>query len=61
MVSEIGGCDETVSQNLLGLTDGSVKHAILLAGGVPTFMQADELLKRHSGNLRTALATVAEA
>lgn len=61
MVSEIGGCDEAVSQNLLGLTDGSVKHAILLAGGVPTFIQADELLKRHSGNLRTALATVAEA
>ena len=61
MVSEIGGCDEAVSQNLLGLTDGSVKHAILLAGGVPTFIQADELLKQHSGNLRTALATVAEA
>ncbi len=61
IVSEIGGCDETVSRSLLGLTDGSVKHAILLAGGVPTFMQADELLKRHSGNLRTALAKVAEA
>lgn len=59
MVSDIAGCDEMQSQKLLGLTDGSVKHAILLAKGASTIAIADRLLEEASGNLRQALAMAA--
>lgn len=61
MVSDIAGCDEMQSQRLLGLTDGSVKHAILLAKGASTIAVADHLLEQTSGNLRRAMAMVAGA
>lgn len=59
MVSDIAGCDEMQSQRLLGLTDGSVKHAILLAKGASTIATADRLLEQASGNLRRALTMAA--
>ncbi|MGJ8572000.1 MAG: N-acetylmuramic acid 6-phosphate etherase [Hoeflea sp.] len=58
IVSEIGGCDDAASRRLLGSTGGSVKHAILLAGGIPSIAHADELLEKYSGNLRRALAEI---
>ena len=60
IVSEIGGCDEAASLRFLGSTGGSVKHAILLAGGISSVAHADELLEKCSGNLRRALAEIAE-
>ncbi|MBO6899964.1 MAG: N-acetylmuramic acid 6-phosphate etherase [Rhizobiaceae bacterium] len=58
IVSDIGGCDEVTSQRLLARTQGSVKHAILLAAGVSDARSADDLLRRHQGKLRNALAAV---
>lgn len=57
MVCELGGCDEATSGRLLDQAGGSVKHAVLLASGVPNLERAGELLAHNSGNLRQALAS----
>ncbi|MEZ5812768.1 MAG: N-acetylmuramic acid 6-phosphate etherase [Rhizobiaceae bacterium] len=59
IVSELGGCDEDTSGRMLEQSGGSVKHAILLAIGVPDMDRAGELLAHNQGNLRRALASLA--
>lgn len=58
IVAAIGGCDEVTSQQLLSRSQGSVKHAILMAAGVSDARSADDLLRQHQGKLRKALASV---
>lgn len=61
IVTDIAGCEEAVSRELLSRSEGSVKHAILLAAGIPDLRSADEMLSRHRGNLRNALSAVKRA
>ena len=59
IVTAVGGCDDAESRQLLSRSNGSVKHAILMAAGASDFRSADELLHQHQGKLRSALASVA--
>lgn len=58
MVMAISGVDETEAELALKAAHGAVKLAVLLARGVADAHAAEALLKRHSGKLRPALATL---
>jgi N-acetylmuramic acid 6-phosphate etherase len=55
MVSSIVDCPETDAARYLDRTDGNVKMAVLLALGLK-LDEAAELLERHGGHLRPAIA-----
>jgi N-acetylmuramic acid 6-phosphate etherase len=56
-VAELAGASEEDATELLARAQGSIKRALLLAGGL-TPEAADILLARHGGNLRAALASL---
>ena len=55
MVSNIAGCAVSDAARHVEMADGDVKTAVLLAFGMD-IGQASELLARHGGNLRAAIA-----
>jgi N-acetylmuramic acid 6-phosphate etherase len=55
LVAAIAGCDEGAAVEALGLTDGEVKPAILVAHGASR-VEAADLLKASGGHLAPALA-----
>jgi N-acetylmuramic acid 6-phosphate etherase len=54
MVSKIVGCTESNAANYLEQSGGDVKTAVLLGLGLNRD-EAEQLLQRHSGNLRSAI------
>ncbi|MDP1732119.1 MAG: N-acetylmuramic acid 6-phosphate etherase [Devosia sp.] len=58
IVMRITGADEAKARDALNQSDGAVKPAILIAAGVRTLAEAENLLGQTKGNLRTALATI---
>jgi N-acetylmuramic acid 6-phosphate etherase len=54
IVSEIVGCSVGDATRYLDLADGDVKTAVLVGLGV-SCAEAEQLLQRHGGNLRTAI------
>jgi N-acetylmuramic acid 6-phosphate etherase len=58
MVSEIVRCAESEAASYLEQSDGDVKTAILLGLGLSRD-EADRMLKRYGGNLRSAIDEVA--
>ena len=54
MVSEIVRCPEAEAAHYLEQTNGDVKTAVLLGFGLSR-SEAEQLLQRHSGNLRSAI------
>src|SRR5262249_3814037 len=54
MVSEIIGCPESRAARYIDEADGDVKTAVLLGLGLARG-EAAQLLKRHEGNLRSAI------
>jgi N-acetylmuramic acid 6-phosphate etherase len=54
MVGEILNCPPSDAARFLKQADGDVKTAVLLGSGAD-LREAAELLRRHSGNLRTAI------
>lgn len=61
IVSRITGVDDSRARETLNLSDGEVKPAILIAAGASSLAQAEELLGRTKGNVRTALASLSGA
>lgn len=57
MLCELTDCPAAEAEAALGKADGKVKLAVLLVNGM-TRGDAEELLARHGGNLRAALAKV---
>jgi N-acetylmuramic acid 6-phosphate etherase len=57
MVARIADCDRGAAANALKQADGDIKLAAMIAMGVDPAI-AEDLLARHSGNLRAALAAV---
>jgi N-acetylmuramic acid 6-phosphate etherase len=56
IVCRIAGVDEAKALGALGLTDGEVKPAVLVAAGAASAAAAGALLGETGGNLRAALA-----
>jgi N-acetylmuramic acid 6-phosphate etherase len=54
MVSEIVRCPEGAAARYLEQANGDVKTAVLLGFGLSR-SEADQLLQRHNGNLRSAI------
>ena len=55
MVAAIAGCSADTAEGCLNAADGHVKQATLLALGVETPAQAEDILYRTGGNLRSAM------
>ncbi|MGH7051083.1 MAG: N-acetylmuramic acid 6-phosphate etherase [Acetobacteraceae bacterium] len=60
MVSELAGVEAAAAAALLLAANGSIKRALLLARGLQP-AAAENLLERHRGNLRTAIAELDRA
>ncbi|MCP8882541.1 N-acetylmuramic acid 6-phosphate etherase [Devosia sp. XJ19-1] len=58
IVTAVAGVDEASAEAALTRSAGAVKPAILLARGVATLAQAEQILSRHEGHLRPSLAEV---
>jgi len=59
IVMDIVGCSREVAAEKLGITDGTVKEAVVLAKGVGSRNEARRRLERADGNLRRALDALA--
>ncbi|MHA6298874.1 N-acetylmuramic acid 6-phosphate etherase [Devosia sp. CAU 1758] len=60
IVEAVAGVDETTADAALRTSGGAVKSAILVARGAATLALAEDLLARHEGQLRRALADLPE-
>jgi N-acetylmuramic acid 6-phosphate etherase len=60
MLVSLTDCTEAAAADALRIADGNVKLAVLVIGGLDV-SAASELLARHQGNLRAALADSAKA
>lgn len=56
IVQTVAGVDPDQADAALQASGGAVKHAILLASGVTTLTEAEDVLSSHDGHLRPALA-----
>ncbi len=60
-ISAITGVGSEAARAALEQAQGLVKPATLIAAGVPDYQSAEALLRRHGGNLRSAMAAIATA
>lgn len=58
IVTAVAGVDDARAEAALTMSVGAVKPAILLARGVATLAQAEQILSRHAGHLRPSLAEI---
>lgn len=58
IVMAVAQVDDAEADRALAASAGAVKPAILLAVGVGTLAEAEDLLKRHDGHLRPALTEI---
>ncbi len=58
MVATIAGCADDVAASAIARSEGDVKLAVLVAGGLE-LAAAKSLIEKHGGNLRLAMAEIA--